>query len=293
MIGDVSALMDTGQVAVGDALGLIPKLMRDKNPDIVSSAVKIASSIEPNVPDKLHPKYRRFIARTFGRQARKLGWIDRPKDSRVTEKLRRSLVPLVAHVGRDRALLREANKLTRAWLKDPKAIDRDSLPMILRAGAVTGDSVMFKQFFGKAKDSDDPRVKRAIIGALASFPDRNHTLAGLDMTLGEKLPMRATFGLLQRLLESRATRAIAYEFVDKNLEKLTAKLPAMAKGFMAMVPAAMCDASYKKEVDAFAKRLAGAPGLERSVKNAKQAIDSCVAQRAQQRPGIESFLRRY
>jgi alanyl aminopeptidase len=293
VIGDVEALMSAGKVPVGDALGLIPGLIRDPSADIVASAAGIASSISTHVPDAMVDNYRRFIVKTFGRKARALGWTGKPSDDKTTRDLRQSLVPLVALGGRDKALLRDARKLAKKWLADREAIDRELLGETLSAAALTGDSLLFKGYFGAAEKTEDARTKAEILIALGSFPGETLTQVALSTMLGDELPMQATFGLLQSMLGSRDKREQTYKFAVKNIEKLAAKLPEMARGYMVYAPVSFCDEPHKKDVDELARRLADAPGVDRAVKSAKEAIDQCVAQRARQQPEIKAFLRKY
>ena len=293
VIGDVEALMTTGQVKVADALGLIPRLMRDRNHKIVLSAAGIAETISLHVPESMRANYRRFITRTFGRRARQLGWINRPSDSKGTRELREELVPLVALTTKDPRLLRDAGKLARKWIDKPDAIAPDMLEPTLRAAARGGDAALYKAFTLELEEAKDQRQKAAIVAALTEFEDKNLTASSLAMLTGDDLSMRAVFGALQRLLGDPDRRDVTYKFAVDNLGKLAAKLPPMARGFLVYLPVAYCDEAHKADIPKLARKLEDAPGVERAIKSAEEAIDLCIAQRARQRPQITAFLRRY
>ena len=53
------------------------------------------------VPEKLRPNYERFVRTLYQARARELGWKAKTGEDDNTKQLRRSLLPLVADVGRD------------------------------------------------------------------------------------------------------------------------------------------------------------------------------------------------
>src|ERR1700694_3376001 len=118
VLGDVEALVSTGDFSPGVALGLIPDFAADPNWQVVEAAAGLAGILKgDDVPDELRSKAAQFVVRIFGQRAVALGWTAQPGESDDTRLLRQKLVPFVASVGGQKELSERAEKLARNWLK--------------------------------------------------------------------------------------------------------------------------------------------------------------------------------
>ena len=122
LIGDLEALVNSGDVAPGVALKLVADLSKDKSRHLVDASIGIVAGIDDMVPDALRPNYERLIKKLYQARARELGWHAKPGEDDNTKQLRPQLLGLVANLGRDPELIKQATELAWKWLDDHKAI---------------------------------------------------------------------------------------------------------------------------------------------------------------------------
>ena len=107
------------------ALSFVPLFANDRDRPVVESVQKIAAAPRDLlVTDAMRPRYRRFVSDVFGARARALGWKPAsPERTKTRSSCATSLVPFVANEGDEPALVADAMRLAKAWLKDRAAVD--------------------------------------------------------------------------------------------------------------------------------------------------------------------------
>jgi alanyl aminopeptidase len=294
VIQDQAALLDTGKVSYGDALGLIPVLLRDDNHHIITAATRIATAADPMVPDKLRGNYARFLRKMFGKRARKLGWKPRKGEADHEKLLRQRLVGLIAADGQDKVLSKQAHALGQKWLSDPKSISADLTGTVLAVAAHNGDVRFYDQLRDKLTKLEDRTMRRAVVNALGSFQSPALVDRNFELMLSSDLDFREAFMLLGPPFENPALRQKAYDFVKANYETIAKKLPPMARSFLVMTALPFCDKSHLEDAEKFfTTRLAKVPGGPRAMTQMKERMELCIAQRVTQQPAVESFLRKF
>jgi alanyl aminopeptidase len=296
VIGDLNALVSAGKLGVGDALAQLPRLLKDKDPFVVESALGIVGQLNDHmVPDKMRPNLARFIRKTFGPHARKLGWTANKGDDDQTKKLRSRLLPLVAVKGEDKRLMAQATKMAWRWLKTGKGIETEDIAEVLGTAAAGGGAKLRDAILAKLKETEDRRLRRSLVTALGSFREPKLVEANLQMFLDDKdLGMRESFGLLGGAMQEPKNRKMAYAWVKKNREAIMEKLPKMARGYIVFVGQAFCDKAHYDDVKSYfgpivEKELQGKKLLAQTL----EGIELCMAFAKAQRPAVEAFLKKY
>ena len=116
---------------------LVGKLAKDKSRQLAGASIGVVNSIDDVVPDNLRPNYIRFVRKLYAERAHQLGWRARPSDDDNIKELRERLVGMVAEVGEDADLTKQAIELTWKWLDDHKAVAPDMIDSVLSASAWT------------------------------------------------------------------------------------------------------------------------------------------------------------
>jgi alanyl aminopeptidase len=298
LLGDVNALVNSGEVSPKLALSLVPQFGKDSDRHIVESALEIANMLSPRMlPEDLQPKAAAYIRQVFGPRALQLGWQPKPEDDENTKLLRQNLVEDVALDGQQQELIDQAGKLAREWLKDHKAIEPGMLSPVLHVAAAYGDRDFFEQLKAAALAEKDQRTRETLIGALGSFRDPEIAKSAMALLLTKDFDAREAFyPLLFGPLSYRETRALPFEFVKNNLDALLAKLPReVGADFAANLPEvgrAFCDAQHRAEVQSFfGERVKQYTGGPRNLMQTLESIDVCIARKNALEPEMSAFLR--
>ena len=293
LIGDVNALVESGDVKNGVALALVEKLAKDKSRHIVDASIAVVAGIDEMVPDKLRPNYQRLIARLYRARAIELGWTSKKGEDDNVKQLRPALLGLVADTGKDKELIAQATALTAKWFDDHKAIEPELVGTALHVAARFGDQALFDRFHAAAKATQDRTERGRLLGAMGAFADPKIVAQAMSLALTDEFDLREGSGLLSAGFTRPATREAAYVFVRDHFDAIAAKLPPMYRPYMAFTFVAMCDASRTKEFETFFRpKIDPLDGGPRIMQQALEELALCSASRKAQTPGVVAFLQR-
>ncbi len=294
LLGDMAALVRSGDVPAAEALGVIPTMLQDPSRHIVSATASLVNAATGSiVPEELKPRLAAFVRDTYGARARALGWKAQAGDDEDTRLLRRSLVALVAIQGEDPVLGGEAVDLAQRWLEDPRAVDPDMLDVVLTAAARNGDRALFDRFRDEAAKAKDRLKRQRLLGALASFKDPAIVKEALALVLSDTFDSREAMGLLFGARQSEKTHALAYAFAKENFDGLLKRTPTEVAGFFPFIAAGFCDPDKRADVESFLRpRVEALPGGPRNLDQVLEGIDLCEAFRSAQQASVVSFLQK-
>lgn len=298
LLGDIRALVRSGELPAGEALALVPRFLTDWNRHLVSGTWGLTNLIESLIPEGLRPQLQRFIRDTYGAKARELGWQPRPGETEDTQLLRRTLLAMVAGVAEEPVLSGEAAALARRWLEDRKAVAPDLIQLVLVIAARDGDRALFARFREEARKTSDLQERGSLLWALGAFRDPEITREALGILLTDEFPALEAQGILRSAGGDPQAEHRRYEFIKQNFEALVARfpkadvwqmganLPDFASGFS--------DEGHLADVEAFFKdrapRFTGGPRILAQV---LEQIRLNIALKKAQMPSVESFLQQY
>ena len=294
VLGDVNALVLSGDVTNSVALELVGKLARDPNRHIVGASVGIVAGIDDMVPANLRGRYEAFIRDVYGKRARELGWHAAPGESADTKELRPTLLALVGGDGHDRELIAQATALAWKWLDDHKAVDPELVSTVLHIAARYGDQKLFDRLHADAKKTTDREERSRLLGAMGAFTDPKLLQQALALILTNEFDLREGAALMQGGFGDPRTRTLAFDFVKRHFDEIENKLPEAYRPYMAFTVVAICDDTKKAELAAFLKpRIEPLDGGPRALAQALEQMSLCAAARKAQTPGVVAFLSKH
>jgi alanyl aminopeptidase len=287
---NVAAMVDAGRLPMGQLLGLIPTVAKEKEPEILGVAVDLGHQIEPYVSESLRTQYARFLAESFAPPARALGWKPRAGESVQASILRPKLLALAALHGEDPALVARARSLAADFLRKPDSLD-PQLATVVLATAAESDAQLYEKLEAElGKTSDKNRRAALLAGQVMSRGpgQRDRTLNKLGsggLTIEEMIPM------LQTAMGDPTTREPLYDYVARNYEQVTATLSPLVRPFLASLAGAFCDEAHRRHADTVLRaKLQNVPGGIKKVNEAIERIDLCMARRARFEKEVSAFL---
>ncbi|MCE9573934.1 MAG: M1 family metallopeptidase [Deltaproteobacteria bacterium] len=293
LLGDLDALIDSGDLGAGTVLGLVATLAKDRSRHIVDASIGIVGSIDDMVPPALRGNYERFIRKVYGARAHELGWQSRPGEPDDVKQLRPRLLSLVADDGHDPALIKEATALAWRWLDDHAAIQPELVGVALEVAARYGDQKLFDRLHADARKTEDREERGRLLGAMAGFIDPAIVAQALALALTDEFELRDGMGLLQGAFGDPRTRMLAYEFTRAHFDEIAAKLPEPFRPYLGYTFAFLCDDAKRPEIEAFfGPRVAKFDGGPRVMAQALEQLTLCAASRKAQTPAVTAFLKK-
>jgi alanyl aminopeptidase len=291
VIGDVDAMVQSGDVQPAVALALVSDLAKDKNRHLVGESLSIVSGIDHIVPEAVRPNYQRMIRKLYQARARELGWHSKPGEGTDAKELRPSLLSLVAGTGKDPQLIDEATKLAWKWLDDHAAIEPELVSTALHVAARYGDQKLFDRLHADAKRTQDREERGRLLSAIGAFSDPKLLDQALSLVLSDEFDLREAGAVVRGAMAEPGLQARTYRFVKQHFDEIAAKLPPAFRVYMAYFANPLCDEAVRPELEAFLKpRIEPLDGGPRMLAQALEELSLCGAARAAKTPGVVAFL---
>jgi alanyl aminopeptidase len=274
------------------ALSFVPKMLAGGDRFTIEDALGYPLSLERWVADDQRPKYEAFIRTTFGPGAAKLGFDAKATDDLDAEQTRQGLVSAAAWHGRDPELVKRATELAAHWRDLPTSIRSTVLEI-----AVDANADLSAQVQGEIAQEKDRSKRREMISALASVRDPKRYETALGLMLDPKVDFRETMWMLFGG-NTDATRAVAQAFYRAHEAELLRRMPkdetAGEVAGVAQIFTATCDAARRDEIAEYVtKHFASMPGGQRTVAQAIEGMDQCIASRKLVEPAVRGWLGGY
>jgi len=184
--------------------------------------------------------------------------------------------------------------LADKWLTDRSSVNPDGVQSILEVAAHYGDRALFDRYLAEAQKTSDPRERRMLLGALANFHDPQLVGAALDLLLSKDFDIRESMWMLRAMRSDPEASAIAYDFLTRNFEALTARMPRDTAVYLIYSGTVFCDEQRLQKVRQFfgplAPKFTGGPKI---LDNVLEEIHLCSALRRAQQPSLTQFLKGY
>ncbi len=292
VLGDVNALLSSGDGDLKDALNAIPLALKADNRDLTGMALGLAQSLGDDfVPDAQRPKYRKWIVSTFGAKAKKLGFDVGAKEDEDTRLLRPFILWVTAFYGQEPTLRSRADALANRWLFDHKAIHPDVIDTALNIAADTADLPFHESLLTAARAETDRLQRNRMLSALGWFHDEKIVAGQLPLVLSKDFDVRDSMRLVNLAAGDYRTRDLGITFVTEHFDALVERLPAEGGANLVFVAGSVCDERRRDDArnffDGRSTKYLGGP---RNFAIAMESIDLCIAYRARHRPEAVAFF---
>ncbi|MGE0547696.1 MAG: M1 family aminopeptidase [Kofleriaceae bacterium] len=287
---DVKAQVVAGKLPLALALSFVPKLLASGDRFQITAAFELSASLDRVVPGEFRPRYEHWMRQMFGPGARKAGFVPSAKDTLDIEVTRHELLVAVAQIGRDPQLVQEAIRMASGnWRALP-----DSIRGLVLSVAANARADLFDRIAREVKSEPD-RVRRGeMYKALGSVTDPVTLRKALTLLLDSKLDIREASAMLWAIDLDRPLEA-AQQFFRSNEKAILARLPseetAGSVTGLSRLFAMSCKPDRRAEIaDYMTKTFGQIPGGARVVMQQIEAMDQCIAARANTESEVRGWL---
>jgi alanyl aminopeptidase len=290
----VRAAERAGAVPYGDAMDVLVGLARDRDPDVASSAMAplafardrlVAPAARPRLEAEVRALYRPAFAAA--------GWTARPEEPAEARAFRGKLAWILAEIGRDPRVRREAARRGAAYagMADgklhPEAAEPELADTVLQVAVEDGGAAVFDAVLARALEARDGPTRGRLLAALSMSDDPALGRRFAEVLKDARLPLLDRIhalspgewsGSFVRRDAAAVERRVA--LLAENLDTWIHDLPSY---FAVRLPAIADDACSAADADRlaalFAARSGALPGAERNVAQATERIRLCAAER--------------
>jgi len=293
LVYDMQPLLRAGAIDGAQALDWARTAASSPERSVVMAAIALASVIRDGaVSESSRGRFERFVARAFGVRVRALGFSPKPGESDDDALLRRALLRFAGAA--DPVVAREARRLARAWLRNPKAVDPAIADTALFVAARSGDPWLFGAMMGDLPRTHDALDRRNLMIALFSFRDPVLERRALGLLLDPAVDVREATTALSLADEIVPPRREPYDFITAHFDALAARVDRDAPGRWPGYAAALCSTRDRAAVEAFWQpRVPRYAGAARNLAEALESIDACVRLREREQGSVDGYFKRF
>ncbi len=292
LLGDRWALVRSGRAGVGDYLDLVLALKQDPNNAVLDTAHQELEKIDSDIAsDEDRDELAAVLRRQFGPVYTALGSPSKD-DSFDRQQLRGTLFELLGQA-HDSTVLAEAKLLTaRAFVagnKKDKTLDPTLSGAAVLVSTSSGDVALYDRLLAVSKDSSEPGEQGDALRALARFREPALVTRTLDYAASGEVRNQDSWTVLVALLHNRETRDQAWDYIQKNWDKVHAQLTVSSGTELVAATGAFCTVRQRDEVTSFfgTHKVEAA---ERALAVAVDSINDCVQLRSAQEPKLHAWL---
>jgi len=237
------------------------------------------------------PRFEDWVRRRFGPELMTLGVPGNASDSDDRQSRRATLLALVGLTGNSPDAQRAARDLALKYVADPMSVPPTLASTVLTVAAYGGDAMLYDLYMAQLpKLTGKPEEYYRFFNALASFQDPALVQRTLRFAMSRDVRTQDTATLIAGLLGRSASQDAAWAFVKENWQMLERTL-GVFQGIPRIAGAvgAFCTREKRVEVEQFFKEHP-VPAAERTLRQAFERIDSCIALKTREAPAVASWL---
>lgn len=292
LLGDRWALVRSGQGTVADYLDLVLALKQDPNAAVLDTAHQQLEKVDSDIAtDEDRVAFATMVRRQFGPVYTAMG-SPAKSDSFDRQQLRGILFQMLG-AAHDPTVLAQAQAMTaRVYAtenKKDKTLDSALADSAVLVSASSGDAALYDKVLAISRNSGDPGEKTDALRTLARFPDPALVKRTLDYTVSGEVRNQDAWIVLVALLRNRETRDLAWDYMQKNWDKVQAQLTISSGASVVSATGSFCSVRQRDEVvNFFATHKV--ESSERTLAKAVDSIDDCIQLRSAQEPDFNRWL---
>jgi aminopeptidase N len=288
---DEWALVRAGRHSIADYLTLVTAY-RSEHASLVLQNVadRLAYVREYLTPPDRPQRLEAFVRSLFRPLMDELGFTPAAADTDDRRALRAAVMSALGTTGNDPDVVAKARPLLDRSLAGGAPLEPSLAEAITTVAAGHGDAKLFDALAAAAERATVPQERYRSLSALAKFQDAALIERGLQLALTPQIRSQDAALYLGGFFANAAARLRAWTFVKTNWTALAPKI-AVFGGDTGLVSAlgSFCHAAARDEVKAFfaAHPL---PGASRTLEQALERIDNCIAVRESQAAAVGAWL---
>ncbi len=256
--------------------------------------------------DPLHAALEAYAAALYAPVLHTLGWESTQvggkgaADGAGRTQLRQSVVDFLALTARDPAVRREAAARGRAYLGfgtdgklHPEAAAPEVAATAVEVAAEEGDARFFDALVAALDAEPRELYRRPLLAAIGSVAAPDLAAHARALELDPRVHVNEVSRILATQLRHAATRDAAWAWFTSHLDPLIARMTGAYAYTLVSLGTGYCDRAHRDETEKlFAPRIATLEGGPRSLANALEDMNLCIARRAVQEPSARAFFAR-
>lgn len=295
LLGDLFALVQSGQTSTDQALILLEAMQNEHNCTVWSSMTSVLTKIRMllQYAEDIQPKFMAFGRRMLAFIGSTISWDPRP-DEGHKDKLLRNVILDLLYVFEDENTSVEAQKRFEAHKNGTTPLWSDIRGTVYKTVLRSADAATYETFLELYRQETLQEEKERILYALAAIKDDDLQAAVLKFALTDEVRTQTTLTLLGAIAQSRKGRDLVWNYVKNNWDEIHKKYgtPVILSGFISSSFSHYASEEKAVEVEKFFAENKTS-GAERAVQQTVERIRINAAWLKRDLPCIREFLQKF
>ncbi len=292
-IGNLSALLDAGDLNGGDYLFALGEFADDTQPLVISALLAALGKVEVAfVQPENEIAFAAYVRATLGPALERFGAEPRPGEDEQIRFFRSQLLDWLGDKGKDVAILELAENLARRYTQDPHSIDVQLAGVALELSAIRGDRALFEDYRKRFESAQVPADRSRYLVALANFRDPAIVEEALRYALTGPLRSNEIFTIPGGLMGYPPRQDRVFRWLTENYDAVGKRLPPEFMGFMPFMASGCSAERLAKAQEFFGQPQHQAPGTTLQLAKLGDQVRDCVGLREREGAAVAAFLDR-
>jgi alanyl aminopeptidase len=288
-------LLDAGVMHADEYLDLLPRVLRDPEPLVVSAGLDGLGEVrEPLITPEAKTGFARYVRGAVGPALEHFGRTRQADEKETVALVRPQLLSWMADAGQDGPTRAFCDSVAHAYLANPSAVEPSIAAPSMEVAAMRGDLAMRDTLRARFEAAPNPGQRRLFLTALIAMRDSACLAANLEYALSGPLKPQETGAFLRAggVNSGGENRDRIWSFLQSHWGAIMKKVPPMYAVFMPFV-AGGCSSQRLDEAEKFFTAPAhAAPGLDKELERLSEGVGDCQELREREGARARSFLER-
>jgi aminopeptidase N len=290
-LGDEWAMVRVGRLSVGDYLDTLEKVKGERTRALVDAMIGRFGDIHDTIVAPAdRPAFQKWVRAFLGPIAADLGETPTPGEPDDRRGLRADVFATLAFYGRDPHLLEKSQALAAQYMQDPNSVEAALAANALSVAALEGKAELYDKYLEHLKTAKTPEEYYNYFGALGQFPSAALAKRTIEFALSPEVKNQDLY-LVGNVLGNNEIQEAAWELFKSNFPAISEKAGASLSGGLVTTAGFFCDEKLRDDSQSFfaSQNIAGS---ERTLQNAKDDVNACIALRSLQQSNLSNYLKK-
>jgi puromycin-sensitive aminopeptidase len=232
LVEDQWSLVRNGLIGVDAFMDVLAAFQKDADHIVTRSLAGRLAFLETRlVRDADRPALAGFTRWLLGGQLKDLGWEPGAGEGAPVAVRRATVVDALGDLGRDAAVLAEAERRVESEIADPTKVEPNLAGVLVALAALRGDATRFRRFvdiyLARKKAKAAPELQSRYLNALTCFEDASVIPQLHQLCLDGTIPQEQLRLVLVNMISRRASGRATWDFVKKNWAHLGPRVGSM------------------------------------------------------------------
>jgi aminopeptidase N len=290
LLTDEWALARTSQESIANFLNIGQQFSGDKSALVLTTILsRLHTAYRQLLTETDRSQFQQYLTRTYSPVLQQIGMDAKPGESPETKDLREELYGVLGEDANDQTVIQHSQELTAKYLEDPDSVDPSIASTAVNISAVHGDAKLYDSYLAALPKAKSPEQHYTLLYALTSFTDPALIHRTIQYATTDAVRNQDASGIFGTEIANPATRDVAWAFEKENWAAISKQFTTWSGARVVRNTGSFCSESAKQDIqNFFAEHKVEAS--ERSLRQAMEQIDTCMAFKAAQADNLHAWL---